>query len=71
MKKLDPRTRNDSALRFRYTSPQKMQGHSLCMDNYYNILGLSNRLLSHKIYTADNLRGNHNVNSKVIIQKNY
>uniref|UniRef100_A0A1A9VAJ7 PiggyBac transposable element-derived protein domain-containing protein n=1 Tax=Glossina austeni TaxID=7395 RepID=A0A1A9VAJ7_GLOAU len=55
----------------RLTEPYLLKGHSLFMDNYYNSVGLSNRLLSFKTYTTGTLRTNRKMNPKVVTQKQW
>uniref|UniRef100_A0A1A9V134 DDE_Tnp_1_7 domain-containing protein n=1 Tax=Glossina austeni TaxID=7395 RepID=A0A1A9V134_GLOAU len=53
----------------RLMEPYLLKGHALFMDNYYNSVGLSNRLLSFKTHTTGTLRTNRKMNPKVVTQK--
>uniref|UniRef100_A0A1A9V034 DDE_Tnp_1_7 domain-containing protein n=1 Tax=Glossina austeni TaxID=7395 RepID=A0A1A9V034_GLOAU len=53
----------------RLMEPYLLKGHSLLMDNYYNSVGLSNRLLTFKTHTTGTLRTNRKMNPKVVTQK--
>ncbi|CAK9827573.1 PiggyBac transposable element-derived protein 4 [Anthophora retusa] len=48
--------------------PYLSKGFSLFMDNYYNSIGLSNRLFSFKTHTTGTLRTNRKGNPKIITQ---
>lgn len=57
------------ALVFRLIAPFLDKGHHLIMDNYYNSVALSNKLLQRKTHTTGTIRSNRKGNPKQIISE--
>lgn len=57
------------ALVLRLMKPYLMKGHELFMDNYYNSVTLSEKLLDYKTHTNGTLRSNRRHNPKNLVTK--
>nr|CAI5818337.1 unnamed protein product [Callosobruchus analis] len=54
----------------RLMKPYLVKGHHLFMDNYYNSIALSEKLLNLKTHTNVTLRCNRRDNPKFLVKKN-